>query len=111
MTEVVVALCTVSGEDEAARIARGVVEARLAACVNVVRGVRSIYQWKGTLEDDEELLLILKTRRERVEALRAAVVALHPYEVPEFLVLSVEAGHEPYLAWLGDNVRDGGSEV
>ncbi len=106
MTEAVVALCTVAGEDEATRIARAVVEGRLAACVNIVRGVRSIYEWKAELEDDEEQLLILKTRRDCVEALRQAVVALHPYEVPEFLVLSVESGHEPYLAWLGDRVRD-----
>ena len=104
MTEAMVVLCTVGDEEAAGRIARAVVEEHLAACVNIVRGVRSVYEWKGRLEDDEELLLVIKTRRDRVEALRERLVALHPYEVPEFLALPVESGHPPYLAWLDSNV-------
>jgi periplasmic divalent cation tolerance protein len=106
MSKAVVVLCTVAGEDEAARLAAAVVERRLAACVNIVRGVRSIYAWKSKLEDDEEQMLVLKTRRDRVEALRRELVARHPYEVPEFLVIPVESGHGAYLAWLDAQVRD-----
>jgi len=100
----VVALSTVGTAEDAERIARALVERRLAACVNVVPGVVSIYRWKGAVEKDEERLLVIKTRAERLEALREALVELHPYEVPELVALRVEAGHAPYLAWLDESV-------
>lgn len=100
----VVALSTVGTAQDAERIARALVERRLAACVNVVPGLVSIYRWKGSVERDEERLLVVKTRAEKVEALREALVALHPYEVPELLVLPVEGGHAPYLAWIAESV-------
>jgi periplasmic divalent cation tolerance protein len=100
----VVALSTVGTAGDAERIARALVERRLAACVNVVAGVVSIYRWKDGVERDEERLLVVKTRADRVEALREALVALHPYELPELVVLPVEAGHLPYLAWIRENV-------
>jgi periplasmic divalent cation tolerance protein len=100
----VVALTTAGSAADAERIARALVEGRHAACVNVVPGVVSIYRWKGAIERDDEQLLVIKTRADRVEALREALVALHPYELPELLVLPVEAGHPPYLAWVRESV-------
>lgn len=104
MSERVVALSTVGSAEDAERIARALVERRLAACVNVVPGVRSVYRWKGEVCADEERLLVIKTRRERLDALREALLALHPYELPELVALSVESGHAPYLAWLDESV-------
>lgn len=104
MSERKVAFSTVGTAEDAERIARALVERRLAACVNVVPGVVSIYRWKGAVEREEEHLLVIKTRTERLPALREALVALHPYEVPELVALDVEDGHPPYLAWLDESV-------
>ena len=105
MSEHVVVLSTVARAEDAERIGRALVERGLAACVNVVPGLVSIYRWQGQLESQEERLLLIKTRAERFEALREALVALHPYEVPEVVALPIAAGHAPYLAWLDDNSR------
>ena len=105
MSERLVVLSTVAGAEDAERIARAVVERGLAACVNVLPQVTSIYRWKGALERDEERLLVMKTTADRFEALRQAVVELHPYEVPEVIALRIQAGHEPYLAWLDESCR------
>lgn len=105
MSERVVVLSTVARAEDAERIARALVERGLAACVNVVPGVVSIYRWKGAVEREEERLLLIKTRREAFAALREALVGLHPYEVPEVLALPIEDGHAPYLAWLDENSR------
>jgi periplasmic divalent cation tolerance protein len=104
-TEAIVVLCTVGAADDAERLARELIERRLAACVNLVPGLVSIYRWKGRVERDEERLLVIKTTAARFEALKAAVLALHPYEVPELIALSITAGHEPYLGWLGESVE------
>jgi periplasmic divalent cation tolerance protein len=104
VSERLVVLTTVGTAEDAERIARALVERRLAACVNVVSGVVSVYRWKGEVCRDEERLLVVKTRRERLEALREALVGMHPYEVPELVALPVEAGHAPYLAWLDECV-------
>lgn len=109
MSRRVVVLSTVGSDEDAERIARQLVERELAACVNVVPRVVSIYRWRGRVERDEERLLLIKTRAERFEALRAAIVELHPYEVPEVVCLPIEAGHDPYLAWLDAAVGCGGS--
>jgi periplasmic divalent cation tolerance protein len=98
--EAVVVLVTVPTASVGERIARAAVEGRLAAAVNVVPGVRSIFRWQGRVEDESELLLILKTDAERLAALEASVCQFHPYTVPSFLALPVVGGHEPYLAWL-----------
>lgn len=98
-----VALTTVRTAEDAERIARELVERRLAACVNVVDGVTSFYTWKGRVEQDQERLLVIKTRRERFEELRAALLELHPYELPELIALAIEDGHGPYLEWLAEN--------
>jgi periplasmic divalent cation tolerance protein len=105
VSERVLALSTAGSAEDAERIARALVERGLAACVNVVPGVVSVYRWKGQVEREGELLLVIKTRAERFEALREALVAMHPYEVPELIALPIENGHAPYLAWLDENAR------
>jgi len=102
----VVALSTVAKAEDAERIGRALVERRLAACVNVVPGLTSIYRWKGNVEAEAEQLLVIKTRRERVAELKEALVSLHPYEVPELVVLPIEGGHAPYLAWVDESVKE-----
>jgi periplasmic divalent cation tolerance protein len=104
VSERLVVLSTVATAEDAERLARALVERGLAACVNVVPGVVSFYRWKGELQRDEERLLVVKTRADRFEALREALVGLHPYEVPEVVALPVAAGHEPYLRWLDEAV-------
>jgi periplasmic divalent cation tolerance protein len=99
-SEVLVVLVTAPSAEKAAEIARTLVEERLAACGNVVPGLRSIYRWEGKVQEDAEALLVLKTTRARFEALRDRVLALHPYEVPEVIALTVAAGSAPYLAWI-----------
>ena len=91
--------------DQATRLSRALLEERLVACVNVVPGVVSFYRWKGRLERDAEVLLVIKTRGERFEELKAALLAEHPYEVPELVALEVKGGHQRYLEWLEDSVR------
>lgn len=105
MSERLVVLSAVAGAKDAERIARALVERSLAACVNVVPGVMSIYRWKGRVEQEGEFLLVIKTRAERLAALKEALQELHPYDVPEALALPIEDGLAPYLAWLDDAVR------
>ncbi|MSR20799.1 MAG: divalent-cation tolerance protein CutA [Gemmatimonadetes bacterium] len=99
-SNVVAVLTTAPNEEVAERIAETLVEERLAACANVVPGVRSIFRWKGSIAHESEVLVILKTTTESVGALSRRVVELHPYEVPEVIALDVCAGHEPYLDWV-----------
>ena len=105
MTDKIVVLTTCELESDAERMARALVDGRLAACVNVVPGVRSFYHWKGETQASEEFLLIVKTSRDLFGALRAEMEKLHPYEVPELLALPVVAGAEDYLSWLQSNLR------
>jgi periplasmic divalent cation tolerance protein len=95
-----VALSSAPDAETGARIARALVEERLAACVSLVPAVRSIYRWQGAVEDDTEVLLVIKTHAERIEALASRLRALHPYELPELLALPVAAGLGPYLDWV-----------
>jgi periplasmic divalent cation tolerance protein len=99
-TEALVVLVTTPTPERAAELARALVEERLAACGNVVPGLRSIYRWQGKVNEDAEALLILKTTRARFEALRDRVLALHPYEVPEVIALPIAAGSAAYLGWI-----------
>jgi periplasmic divalent cation tolerance protein len=105
MTDALVVLVTTPSPERAAEIARALVEERLAACGNVVPGLRSIYRWEGKVQEDAEALLVLKTTRARFDALRDRVLALHPYEVPEVIALPVEAGSARYLGWIADETR------
>lgn len=106
MTGPLVVLSAVGSTDDAERIARSLVETGLAACVNLVPGVVSFYRWKGKLERDAEVLLLVKTTGERFEDLKTALVAQHPYELPEVLAVPISAGHEPYLEWLAASGRE-----
>ena len=99
-----VVLVTAPDEATGLMLARSVVEARLAACVNLVPAVRSVFRWEGSIQEAAEVLLILKTTAARVETLRERVVSLHPYEVPEFVVLAVDGGLDAYLAWIRTEV-------
>lgn len=99
-----VVLSTFSDGDTAARIARLLVDERLAACVNLVPTVRSVYRWQGAICDEPEALAIIKTTSERYAALAARLAELHPYQLPEILALPISAGHAPYLAWLAGEV-------
>ena len=101
MTDKFIVLVTCSSAAEAQRIARAVVEARLAACVNILPGaVLSIYRWKGKIESARERMLLIKTSRSRLAKLRAAVERLHSYDVPEFVAIAIAEGSTAYLAWL-----------
>jgi len=100
MTDKIVVFSTCDSEEQAGRIARELVEQKLAACVNILPGARSIYRWKGQVEDSSEWLLIIKSRRDLMDKLRAAIGKIHTYEVPELLAVPVVDGSESYLAWL-----------
>ena len=95
-----VVLVTAPDLDTAARLGRTLVEERLAACVNLVPGLRSIYRWEGALHEDAEVLLLVKTRADRVEALSARVKQIHPYALPEVLALPASGGSPAYLDWV-----------
>ncbi len=99
-TDAVVVLTTVATSDEAVKLVRELVEQRLIACGTLVPGARSIYRWQGKIADESETLLLLKTRSGRIDQLQAAFRELHPYKVPELLVLSVDTGLEKYLEWI-----------
>jgi periplasmic divalent cation tolerance protein len=106
MTPVIV-LTSVAADFDARPLARELVGMRLAACVNIVPGVLSIFRWKGAIEEDGEQLLVIKTVDDKVESLRKELVARHPYEVPEFLVLPVASTSDAYGAWLDQSIDNG----
>lgn len=95
--------CTCPDDDSAQRIARALVEAGLVACVNILPGLRSIYRWKGEVQDDIEFLLLAKTAESRVAAVAESIRKLHPYELPEVIAVPVVAGLAPYLDWVRDS--------
>jgi periplasmic divalent cation tolerance protein len=101
----VIVLTTLGAETDAVAFARVLVDERLAACVNVLPAMTSVYRWKGSIEEDGEQQLVIKTSSDRVAALEARFHELHPYDVPEFLVISVTGGSSAYLGWLGESVR------
>lgn len=103
-TAACVALITAPSLEEAQRLARTLVEEQLAACVNLLPEITSIYRWEGAVHEDREVLLVAKTTQASVAALTARVLALHSYAVPEVLVLPVVAGSAAYLSWLGSAV-------
>jgi periplasmic divalent cation tolerance protein len=105
VTGPVVVLSAVGAPPDAERIARALVEERVAACVNIVPGVVSIYRWKGVVEKENELLLVIKTIGEKVEPLKARLLELHPYELPEVVVIPIGGGHHAYLEWIAEQVR------
>jgi periplasmic divalent cation tolerance protein len=100
-----VVLNTCPTQESAERIARCVVEARLAACVNVVPGLRSYFEWKGKTAVSDEVLLVIKSRPELFDALLSMITSQHPYELPEVIAVPISTGFPPYLAWLTANMR------
>jgi len=106
MSDHIAVLITAPNEDEAASIARALVGERLAACANIIRGVRSIYRWEGEVQDDPEVLMVIKTRRELFEKLEKRVLELHTYDVPEVIALDIAEGSGPYLAWLRQSTTE-----
>jgi len=105
MTDKIIVLSTCATEEEAEKLARALLEERLAACVSVISTMRSFYHWKGAIESAPECLLVIKSSRELFEPLCAALQKLHSFEVPELLALPVVAGGVNYLNWLESNVR------
>ncbi|MBI4963537.1 MAG: divalent-cation tolerance protein CutA [Desulfomonile tiedjei] len=99
----IVCLVTIDDMDKASRIARKVVESKLAACVNIIPELRSIYSWQGRICDEREYLMIVKTRAELFDQLRDTVKQLHPYEVPEIIALDITQGLPEYLKWIDDS--------
>ncbi len=104
MTDKRIILTTAGSKDEADRIASALVDARLAACVNVLGPMASTYRWQGKVEHAEEFLLLIKTTAAGVEHVRAAIKQTHSYDVPEFVVLTIESGSDAYLNWIEENV-------
>ncbi len=100
MTDYRIALTTCGAAEDAAKLARALVERKLAACVNVIPGVRSFYVWNEEVHDDAEHLLVIKTTADAVTRLEAAVRELHTYILPEFVVLEIGAGSDAYLEWI-----------
>jgi len=100
-TEYITVFITAPTEEEAAGIGHTIVEERLAACVNIIRTVRSIYRWQGAVEDEQEVLMIVKTKKSLFKRLQARVKELHSYAVPEIIGLPVIEGSKEYLDWLG----------
>jgi periplasmic divalent cation tolerance protein len=104
-TDVRVVLTMAPDADLGAIIARTLIDDRLAACVNVIPGARSFYRWEGRVQVDSEVLMIIKTSAERCEDLAARIKDLHPYDLPEVLVLPADGGSRPYLAWVDAETR------
>jgi periplasmic divalent cation tolerance protein len=105
VTDKRIILTTASSEDEARKIARHLVKNRLAACVNVIPHIESIYRWQGKVESSTECLLLIKTTAQAFPAVRDAIGELHSYELPECIAIPVEDGSTAYLQWLGESVE------
>ena len=102
MPNAIVVFTTLASVDEAVTLVRSLLDRRLIACGNILPGGRSIYRWEGKVADEQEVIVLLKTRASRVEALEMAFGELHPYKVPELLALPVSAGLHKYLEWIDD---------
>ncbi len=107
MSDPIVVLVTCGSEEEALKIANALVEEHLAACVNLVAPIRSIYRWEGKIWDEKEWLLIIKTQRQRFEELEKKVKSLHSYSVPEIISLPITEGSSAYLNWIRENTESG----
>jgi periplasmic divalent cation tolerance protein len=104
-TDKIVVLITAPSEEEAVKIATALVDEKLAACVNIVPGLRSIYRWEGKICDEREVLLMAKTKSSVFEKLKDRVRSLHPYTTPEIIAIPVTAGFEGYLKWVDEGVE------
>ena len=109
MTDKVVILVTTASRDEGKKIARHLVESRLAACVNISPSIESVYRWEGKMAEEVEYLLIIKSVRELFPEIRAEISRLHSYQTPEIICLPVVEGSRNYLQWISDSVRPPGA--
>ena len=98
-------MTTASSPEESTKIARALVESRLAACVSIVPRIESVYRWEGKIEEAQEYLLLIKTTAEAFPAIRDAIQHLHSYDVPECIALSIEEGNHPFLQWIEESVN------
>jgi periplasmic divalent cation tolerance protein len=105
MTDFVIVLTTLPAEGDAEKLALQLVEERLAACVNILPPMRSVYRWKSAIEQADERQVLIKTTRARLTALENRLRKLHPYDVPEFVVLPIDSGSADYLSWLSANTE------
>ena len=105
VTDKVVILVTAASRRECRKIARHLVESRLAACVNITPTIQSIYRWEGKLAEEKEFLLLIKSTRELVPEIRKAIIKIHSYAVPEIICLAIVDGSPDYLKWVGDSVK------
>ena len=103
-TRLQVVLCTVPDRENAERIAETLVAEQLAACVNIIPGITSVYRWQGAVEKGEELLLFIKTRQDAYSALEQRIRALHPYELPEIIAVPIQTGQKDYIRWIESNI-------
>ena len=101
-----VVISTAGTEEEGARIAKSLLERKLCACVNLVPKVRSFYRWEGAIQDDAEVLLIMKTTKEKLQRLSEHLAEIHSYDVPEVLAVAVDQGRASYLEWLEESCAD-----
>jgi periplasmic divalent cation tolerance protein len=101
-TDAIVVMTTLANTDDAVKLVQTLLERRLVACGSVLPGVRSLYRWQGKVADEQEVVVLLKTRSARLETLKLAFEELHPYKVPELLALPVSAGLHKYLEWIDD---------
>ncbi len=108
MTDKVVIMVTAASRRECRKIARHLVEAKLAACVNMTQPVESIYRWKGKLADDKEFLMLIKSTRALFPQVKAAISKIHSYHTPEIICLPIIDGSRNYLQWLGDSLKPSG---
>ena len=100
MSQILLCYCTCPDPEAASQLAERLVGESLAACINCLPGVTSVYRWEGKVTRDSEVLLLIKTTADRFETLKARLLELHPYELPELIAVPVERGHEAYLAWV-----------
>ena len=105
MTDKILVFTNTGSREEGQKIARALVERKLAACVNIIPGVESIYWWKGKIETTAECTLLIKTIRSNFPAIRDAIRELHSYDLPECIALSIEDGSSDYLNWISDSVK------
>jgi periplasmic divalent cation tolerance protein len=103
--EQILVYMTAPGQESAQQIGEALLEARLAACVNILPQVRSMYWWEGAIQRDTEVIVLAKTVAELFEPLKACVLGLHPYEVPCVVAVSLDHGHEPFLRWIVEQTR------
>ena len=105
MSDKLIVLTTAGSETEARKMAHTLVERRLAACVNIIPRIQSVYRWEGKVEETEECLLLIKTVKAREDQVRTAIRELHTYDLPECIAIPIESGSAEYLKWLSDSVE------